>query len=143
MGAETEVRFKDKLIGDGNGPVTILVGQNPGRQRKSQQTYVVWEGNRSSDLLLEAISGAQNLYLTNVCNYQQMTDGKILEGLEHIRELVEDLEPRRVICFGQFAYSNVMSLGMNVEVVKLPHPSWIVRFNKDRNLWSETLRSYL
>lgn len=142
MGAQTEVKFQTKKINVTGGPI-LVVGQNPGKQRSNEQTFTVWEGNRSADLLLEALDGTQNLFFTNVCNYQVMDEGKILEGLEELREIIEDYEPSKVLCFGDFAYKKVKSLKQNVVVVKMLHPSFIVRFQKDRQEYIQAVRKEL
>lgn len=125
-------RFKEKSFFLGKHPV-LIVGQNPGRQRKGEQTEVVWEGNRSSDLLLDVLKDQQNIYFTNVCNYQEMTPERISEGQYDLKVLIEQLEPRLIICLGAFAHLGVVALNTDVPVRKFLHPSFIARFNKDRN----------
>lgn len=123
----------------------FIVGINPGRQRKSQQTYRVWEGNRSGDLVMEAIDGYDNLFLTNVCNYQdaELNEEKYEEGLEDLLKNIIELKPKRIICLGAMPHLAVRILSPPCEVVKLMHPSFIVRFNKDRKAYIKKLRGYL
>lgn len=139
MGSQTEVdyrRFAEKSIGKLNHPV-LIVGQNPGRQRIGQQTGIVWEGNRSADLLKWVIGTKTNIYLTNVCNYREMTPKNVEEGLYDLKVLIDDLQPKKIICLGGYAYLKVKKLGFDIPIQKLPHPSFITRFNKDREFYKK------
>jgi uracil-DNA glycosylase family 4 len=128
-----DVRFKERTKGKiGDNPV-LIVGQNPGRQRRGEQTNIVWEGNRSSDLLQWVIAGQDNIYLTNVCNYQEMTPERIEEGVYDLSVLISTLKPRVIICLGAFAHLAVAQLEMKYPIRKFLHPSYIARFNKDRD----------
>lgn len=129
-------RFKEKSIYLGQNP-TLIVGQNPGRQRKGEQTKTVWEGNRSSDLLNWVLDGQRNVYLTNVCNYQEMTPELVDEGMYDLSVLIVTLQPSVIICLGAYAHLAVASFEMSYPIRKLLHPSYIVRFNKDRDEYKQ------
>lgn len=130
---DENVRFKEKLLDPLAVPGTVLiVGQNPGRQRRNERTQVVWEGNRSADLVNWILDGQRNVYLTNVCNYQKMTPERIEEGVHDLSVLIITLQPSVIVCLGAFAHLAVAQLEMSYPVRKLLHPSYIVRFNKDR-----------
>ena len=64
-----EVKSKVKLIGKLKNPI-LIIGQNPGHNRDGTHTGIVWEGNRSANLLLEAIENRQNLILTKLNLWQ-------------------------------------------------------------------------
>lgn len=139
----TETRFKDKFIRPRDGRPVLIVGQNPGKQRANQKTNVVWEGNKSSDLLMSIISDLENIYLTNVCNYQEMTDFQLEEGIIDLKKLIEALKPRVIICLGLFAKGHVQEMEPISPVVEFVHPSYVVRFNKDRNEYRESIRKVI
>lgn len=139
MGSQAQIKFRDKSIGTIDHPV-LIVGQNPGRQRTGEKTHVVWEGNRSADLLEWVLKSQTNIYLTNICNYQDITSGRLEEGKYDLQVLVMQLEPSKIICLGQYSYDIVSEMYKQLllwpvgitNIRKLPHPSWIARFNKDR-----------
>jgi uracil-DNA glycosylase len=124
------VKFKTVWVNVADNPV-IIVGQNPGRQRFSKQDFTVWSGNRSGDLLTGCLTNCDNYVLTNVCNYQDMTEQNISDGLKDLQVMISVLSPRKIICLGNFAYDYVKSMTL-VPVIKLEHPSYIARFNKDK-----------
>lgn len=135
-------KFEVKMIGVDTEPV-MIIGQNPGRQRKGAETGIVWEGNRSGDFISDIIKDheLENVILTNVCNYREMTDEGVEEGFMDICRLGEKYNVKKVICLGMVAWG-VMTLeggAENVEVVSLPHPSYILRFNKDREAYIDRL----
>lgn len=139
MGTKKEVKFVDRQINVTKNPV-MIVGQNPGRQRKNSQTFTNWEGNRSADFLNWCIESINNLYLTNACNYQQMTEEKIIEGLVELRAKIDVLKPRKIITLGEFASFAIADINPDVEVEHFFHPSFMVRFNKDKGEYRERLR---
>lgn len=136
---QNQIKFEDKQIKVSENPV-FIVGQNPGRQRKDAVTSIVWEGNRSSDFLMECIDGLENIYLTNVCNYQQMTDDLIVEGTTALRAKIDYLQPRRIITLGEFASFHMAHIDPSAPITHFFHPSFIVRFNKDREEYKEQIR---
>lgn len=138
------MKFATITINVTKNPV-FLVGINPGRQRKSQQTHRVWEGNRSGDLIQEAIKGFDNLFLTNVTNYQdaELNDYRYGTGVTDLMKSIIKLQPRRIICLGVVPYLEVKKLQPNCEIIKLYHPSYIARFQRDRETYITELRSHL
>lgn len=136
-----KIKFRDKSLDWYTlKPPVFIVGQCPGRQRKHEQTHVVWEGNRSSDLLEEAVEGLGDLYFTNICNYQDPTLEEVHEGMLDLERKIVKLNPRKIICLGEYAYSRVIQLPGMEDVVKLPHPSFIMRFHKNKQEWIQQLR---
>lgn len=146
MGTEAQVKFEIKRVGIKEHPV-LIIGQNPGRQRQGEQTNIVWEGNRSSDLLRWVLSGHTNYILTNVCNYREITPDRVLEGLEDINALIRKYRPYKIICLGGYSHVAISNLDdvdyYEIQVIKLPHPSWIARFNKDREKYKKLFTSHL
>lgn len=141
------MKFKDVLVNVTARPV-FIVGQNPGRQRKDQQTHRVWEGNRSGDYLMDIIERFElsNVFLTNACNYQQWTDEHLAEGIDDLELNIQKYQPRRIICLGKKASDaiNFIMMRDNVliqhqDIIELPHPSFILRFNKDKTLYESAL----
>lgn len=152
MGSEAEtdrLKFKPRWWGKvGKNPV-FIVGQNPGKQRIGSDIGVAWEGNRSSDLLKWVIAGQDNLYLTNVCNYRDMTSDNVNECIYDLIDDINDMKPRKIICLGNYANQKVITLWANnhipndIKIVKLPHPSFIARFNKDREKYKRLFTSLI
>lgn len=123
---------------------TVFVGQNPGKTRKGKYSEYVWDGDtRTSSLLREAVDGYTNVVLTNVCNYQVMSDEHLQEGLIDLQKMIEDLEPKKIVCLGGFARRHVLSLKPECKVVSISHPSYIVRFNRDKEQYINNIRSQL
>lgn len=74
-----------------------------------------------------------------------MTHENVLEGIQELTNLIQEFQPRKIICLGNFAYRTVISLVatdriQDVDIVKLPHPSYIVRFNKDKQEYKLKIR---
>lgn len=139
MGSQKEVEFDDWRVGKGLNPV-FIVGQNPGTQRKGQQTNTVWFGNRSADLLWDVIDGLEPIYLTNVCNYQRMTRKRVQSGIKCLRDKIKQEQPRKIIALGEFAQAGVLAAKPDCPVVSYPHPSYIARFNRDKRAYREAIR---
>ena len=136
------LKFQDKQINVTTKPV-MLVGQNPGKARTGPDTGIVWESNRSADLLNEIVEGISNLYLTNLVNYQIINPAVIEEGLEDLTQTIKTYSPSKIICLGGLSYRYVTKLvndlGLDIPVFGLRHPSFIVRFNKDRDAYANEL----
>lgn len=132
-------KFKTKQIMLGKSPV-FIVGLNPGKQRKGHETGVVWEGNRSGDYLTDVLERYEvvNVYLTNICNYQKPDEEKSLEGVVDLVRDVERLRPRKIIALGDYVYA-VLSKNCPVNLVKVLHPSYVLRFNRDRSEYEKQL----
>lgn len=129
------------LINVSNNPI-IIVGQNPGRQRGGVTEKVCWQNNQSADLLCEAIKGRDNIILTNVCQYRDMTLGNLKKGVEDLERLIKEVKPRKVISLGTIASIKVLGILLDnpsFRVISLHHPSYVVRFNNDRTEWINKL----
>ena len=132
MSTANSSKFQIKASNPLSPHPVMIIGQNPGRQRKAHQTGVVWEGNRSGDFITEVCEdyGLDNVILTNVCNYQEMTAERIEEGLNDIVNMTMMFQVRKFVCLGDFAYNHLKTIG--VDPIKLEHPSFILRFNRNR-----------
>ncbi len=136
MKEEKPIEFCTISKGVLNKPV-FIVGMWPGRQRYSLQSRRVWEGNRSADFIQEILEGQTNLYLTNITNFRvaQMTDNLIKKGLKKLLTDIKELKPRRIICLSNFTYSTLRREKVKTKLIRLPHPSFILRFNRSRELY--------
>lgn len=134
-------KFLPKWLGQKRLGSVMIVGQNPGKQRNGEQTGVVWEGNRSADFLLACLDGISGVFLTNACNYQDPSAEDLLEGSEDLRSAIEVWQPKRVICLGEIAYAAVDALEIvpPSQISVFFHPSFVVRFNKDKDGYKESL----
>lgn len=140
-----------QLIGVGEHP-TLIVGQNPGHNRDGTHTGKVWEKNRSARLLHESLDGRENIILTNICNYTEINQDRLIEGYNDISNLVYRYKPTRIICLGTYAYDHITAMctarlikphGFSIAIYKLNHPSYIARFNKDKDEWINKVREIL
>jgi uracil-DNA glycosylase len=120
----------------------IIVGQNPGRQRKDSKSIVgyCWNGNRSADLLLEAIEGQKNLILTNLCQYREMNEDNLFECYVDLQEKCDTLEPSKIICLGDIAFEEVETLNTTAKIYHFEHPSRIVRFQMDKEDYKKRIK---
>lgn len=145
-----DVRYRDVFIRVNKNPV-IIVGQNPGNQRKGTYNGECWNGNKSADLLNLTIEGQKNVVLTNICQYKNMNSEYLREGIDDFNCLINELKPKRVIVLGNFSMRVIDSASKRKEVktsftvgfYKKQHPSYIVRFGKDKQKWMEELRYLL
>lgn len=141
--------FKDRYIEVTERPV-IIVGERPGRQRPKDSNQECFHGNRTGDFVESVIDGMKNIILTNT--QQEYYSGSLrLTGTEHVNgitaltALIRKVNPKRVICLGKYAHESVMNIvhfRQDCEVTSLPHPSWTLRFNKDKKVYYEALQHY-
>src|SRR5574343_483225 len=128
------IKYKIKKIEVTENPI-IIIGMCPGKQRSNFKTGVVFEGNRTGDLVLKIIEGRKNIILTNIFNYEKEYKCKeiIRDGLLDIVYLIREHYPKKVIILGQFAKDHAMYIMKYYKIhhVFLKHPSYIIRFNKD------------
>lgn len=150
-------KFKPKEIylSKNKGSATMIVGQCPGHQRKKEHDLFVLSGNRIGDLLAEGIGAKINIYMTNVFNdyYPEIKDGKypeavVKEGKEQLIRDINRVQPKKIICLGTYALKHATECVKKCKVkrptvVMIPHPSYIIRFNKDRNKWKQQLQKEL
>lgn len=147
-----DIRYEDVFIDVTKNP-TIIIGQNPGNQRKGTFNGKCWHGNRSADLLRSVIDGSENIVLTNACQYREMTDKQAEDGQYDLSVLINELQPFKIICLGNYSFNVVKHLmqngfikcknGTSMSVYRLDHPSYIIRFNKDKPEWEEKLKGVL
>lgn len=138
------MKYSNRLINVGENPI-IIVGQNPGRQRGGVIDPTCWKNNRSADLLLEAIDGVDNIILTNICQYRDMTKDRIQEGVDDLKTLIDEVKPSKIIFIGELAYQKGINLCFKYYVPSKSfyHPSYINRFGKDREEYKRNLRKEL
>lgn len=139
------MKFKTKSIKLGKNPI-FIVGLCPGKQRRGSKTHIVWEGNRSGDFINTTVQNKSNIYLTNLFNYSLETKitRKILEtGLKELRKDIETMLPCKIVCLGVVSYSEIKKMNLGIPLFKLEHPSYILRFNKNREKYINKLNEVL
>jgi hypothetical protein len=132
--------------------VTFIVGFCPGTQRKKDANKQVFHGNKTGDLVEKLIKGKQNIYLTNVFNVylkeEKITSTIVKEGAEELRDDVVKYKPVKVIALGTVAADTVEKIsnekGMHkFKLVKLRHPSFVMRFKKGVKEYEEEFKKEL
>lgn len=143
------MRFKDRHI-QVTGRPTIIIGERPGRQRLRDQNGLVFHGNRTGDFVEEWIKDRTNIVLTNI--QQVYYPGRArFKGTEHsngiisLHNLVARMRPKHVVCLGQYAAKCLVMISClpeDCKVTSLPHPSYVLRFNKTEliQLYNEALQ---
>ncbi len=129
------IKFKTRWINKINNKEPIMiVGICPGKQRKNKQNQLVFSGNRTGDFIEKILKNGTNIYLTNIFNYlidKKITLEIVQNGLEELRDDILTLKPYRIIALGNFAYNYCKEI-TNISIIKLYHPSYILRFNKNK-----------
>ena len=139
----TEEKYLPFEIKVSNKPI-IVVGMNPGRTRISKHSPYVWDGDTpTSNLLRKIVKPYTNIVLTNVCNYQDMSTKNVDEGMNDLAKMFKDIKPRKVICLGAYAHLAVRVLDPKCEIRKFLHPSYVVRFKKDKEEYTSKIRKEL
>lgn len=132
-------KFKTKSVAVSDNPV-FIVGEKPGRQRLGEETMTVWESNRSGDFMDSVLDESVNVFVTNICNYQEWNIDHRLEGIADLIADYKKLKPRKIIALGCISYDicNHLFLG-GCKIVMLTHPSFVLRFNRDIDGYKEKL----
>jgi uracil-DNA glycosylase family 4 len=130
------IKYEPKKLGTIKPGGIMIVGMCPGRQRKGEQTHVVFEGNRTGDFIQSIIKDLDNVYMTNVFNFfiDEPPLMEVIEtGKEVLRNDINQIKPSLILCLGNFAYKHTKSLFNpgEYQIKKITHPSYILRFNKD------------
>lgn len=139
------IKFKAKEWKITKPRPVFLVGQIPGVQREGHKNRIVFEGNRTGDFITyQILPNVSYVYLTNISNYY--TYGTFIKkyidkGLNELKADLKFYNPSKVITLGNFAYNHFkIKRWTNLfNVVLLPHPSHILRFNKDINEYKKLL----
>lgn len=151
------LKFKPREIGLSKTKftATMIVGICPGHQRKKDQNLFVLSGNRIGDLVDEAIKNHNNIYMTNIFNdyYPEIKDKKypetaVNEGKNQLVKNINRIQPKKIICLGTYALKHATECVKKCKVKRpsicmILHPSYIIRFNKDRNKWKQQLQKEL
>lgn len=69
-----------------------------------------------------------------------MTEDRIVEGAVALRAKIDYLQPEKIITLGEFASFTVGEIGPEAPVIHFFHPSFMVRFNKDKEEYKQQLR---
>lgn len=140
--------MKNRFIGITSSP-TLIVGEQPGRQRKKDATGEVFHGNRTGDFIESVIVNKTNIILTNANNGYQL----LSEGIQDLHQLIKVHRPGRIICLGKkarkaieciiSARSNSTAYLPHDNIFYLDHPSYRLRFNIDISQYKKTLQCLL
>jgi hypothetical protein len=129
---------------------TFIIGQCPGRYIKQQTTFYDWDDmGRSGSFLNKIIKDIDNLYLTNIYHYpiSKPSQKIILEGVMELAYDFIKYEPSKIVCLGNFAYDVMKKYFISDSIVdivfKVEHPSYILRFNKDKDKYKRNLRQII
>jgi len=123
--------------------VIFIVGLYPGNIRKSCKEKLVFHGNKSGDFIEKILKNERDLYITNLCNIK-ITDEtsdtlkyRLLDiGRKILLNDIKDANPLKILCLGKDVKHDVdiiiKKLNMNIPVIEIEHPSYILRFNKNK-----------
>ena len=147
---DPSIKFELRRVGSAANPI-FFVGVAPGRQRKKEQTRKAWEGNKSSDLMNDATKHCKNAVYTNISNEYIPTrkisidDDAIIAGSKKLASLILHYKPHKILLFSTFTArafkKHVQSNAQlsthieNTAIIELQHPSYVLRFNKDKTAW--------
>lgn len=114
----------------------------PGKQRKRVKKKPVFHGNKTGDFVEEILKDEENIFLTNVFNkyIDKITDTIISNGVYALQRDIEQQKPALIICMGRFAEKHIAKLQIeNIPIISIVHPSYIIRFGKDKNIYKQTI----
>ena len=143
------IKFAQKKYNISAVPADILefpvfiIGISPGKQRKGNKNYIVWEGNRSGDFLFNSLKDINNLYFTNMSNYINPTAEELYSGIRELRLDIAFYKPRLVILLGNktlaLCCTHIVPFH-SINMCYFQHPSYILRFNKDKVKYINSIR---
>ena len=133
------MKFKTKKTSELLNPI-FIVGINPGKQRREFKTKIVWEGNKSGDYINNLIKSIPNLYLTNICNFSKLNNKNIYKGLLKLTYDILYYSPIKIVCLGNIPTYCCSKINiLDIKIVSLKHPSYILRFNKNKRQYEQKL----
>jgi len=142
------IKFKPREVNviDKNR-VIMVVGETPGRPKKNSTNEYVWMEQRAGSFLRKLVKDCQNLILTNSYNYycitqEERTKAQAIGKIELIA-LIEQYKPVKIVALGNYAYDTLMSLQVKLNVIKMYHPSFILRFAYDTSKYKRKLLELL
>jgi uracil-DNA glycosylase len=144
-------KMKPRFIDVTANPI-MIVGERPGKQRKKSKVDYVFHGNRTGDFIEKAISGHTNLILTNGINLYSkadITNDRLYQhkGQKELMKLINDYNPKKIICLGNFAELQIYKIygaaKLPFELIKLAHPSYVLRFNIEVAEYAKKLKKAL
>ena len=145
-----KIKYETRTINITNNP-TFIVGQCPGKTTKKalikqNNKYQVFSGNQTGTLVNEIIKNNKNLYLTNIFNYytnEAITQEIINQGLQELQEDIYKYQPATIICLGKFAEKHVKTLQTTAQVYVITHPSYVLRFQMNKEEYTKNFRALL
>ncbi len=136
------MKFQTRLLKPSKKKKVMIVGMCPGRQRKRVKKVIVFHGNKTGDFVEEILKDQENIFLTNIFNeYVDKIDDLIIQnGLFKLERDIENHKPEVIICLGRFAQKYVDKMNIvNIRIHFILHPSYIIRFGKDKNIYKESI----
>lgn len=136
------MRFKSRHLNPtGTDNMVFIIGESPPkRQRKKDVNWEVFHGTRTGDFIEELVKDHWNVFLTNICLHQNKTELNVQIGINQLEREFHELPPRAIVLLGGFAkkhfdlhFKNKYWILRETQIHYLPHPSWVLRFNKDNS----------
>ncbi len=132
---EVNIIDKSKII--------FVCGENPGKPNKGSTNEYVFMERRTGKFMYELTKNCKNLVLTNAYNFfvndlnERLRAQQI--GKIELMNLIIQYKPIKIIALGNFAFDTLVSLDLKIKTVKLKHPSFILRFAHNRELYESNL----
>lgn len=160
--------FEDQIFNSANLPAVCIVGERPGKISLNIDEHLAFHGNQSGALMEELVKEIKScVILTNMVRYRYADSHDILRNdVARMIDTQEDLRSSRdiilryhkkfrivlyLLCgvyvsskFSQYIspYLNKITSHKFSEVI-IQHPSYIVRFNQDKNAYAQLIYQYI
>lgn len=129
----------------------MFVGESSGTEYTEDLNYAWSWGNVSmyfKEMLKKYGFERDKCYFTNLikCRLPNPTASHIKNCSRFIETELALVDPLLVVCMGNIAYNNLPLRGLRFKKVKMWHPSYVVRFDKQEEYesqWHRLLRTYL
>lgn len=124
-------------------PFIVVVGEMP--HRRASSTTSPFTLGRTGAFMQEVLilNNINNVVLTNaILEYAtRPTDADLAKGVESLTDIISTFKPERVICLGSLSRTIMEEVGrpFNFSIHHLPHPSWVLRFNRNVSQYREEL----
>lgn len=121
----------------------MIVGQNPAGKGKLDNNFLPMFTNDTKSKFLIDILKENGIYLdcwfTNIVNCSTK-DNKVNKDqknncLSRLQLQIDLIKPQKIICLGNEAFSQINKLSNieNIQIIKVPHYSYIKRFNNNED----------
>lgn len=122
-----------------NRDIIMMVGLNPSYRRFKGITHafggeVEHKGTGDKFIkILKELNLLDKLYITNLVKCSTLTN-KVSDDVNNcadwIREEVNILNPKKIVCLGKQVYDFMRSVYPDFEVLKIPHPNYCISYKK-------------